>query len=228
MKRIAFFLEGQTECLFVERLLTEIAGEHQITVVSRQASGSRGRRTIQLAAVTGTPYFALLVDCGADNTVASDIRDYYNSLVAGGYTSIVGLRDVYPTARGDIPELQKQLYYKMRTVPVRPEVILAVMEVEAWFLADPGHLYRLLPGLTATQVLTQLQLDLATLAVETLDAPAATLDAIYRLVGRRYTKQRARVQRLVKRLDFAELYFSARGRVPSFGSLVTLIDDFLA
>ena len=41
MKKLAVFVEGQTEQLFVERLLEEAAGKKQICIEKRQAFGGR-------------------------------------------------------------------------------------------------------------------------------------------------------------------------------------------
>ena len=43
MRKLAFFVEGQTEAVFIERLVEEIAGEDRVIVERRKASGGRKR-----------------------------------------------------------------------------------------------------------------------------------------------------------------------------------------
>ncbi len=43
--------------------------------------------------------------------VKSDIVDNYNSLIREGYSSIIGIRDVYPIERAKIEDLRRGLKY---------------------------------------------------------------------------------------------------------------------
>ena len=162
MKKIAFFLEGQTEVIFVERLLTEIAGAHRIQIVSRKSRGSTAERSVQIYASEADgeqQYFALLIDSGSDSTVASDIRDNYDKLVAAGYNAIVGVRDVYPNSAEKIPDIQRLLHYRMKTSPLAPKIILAVMEVECWFLGEHTHFTSIDAALTCARISEDLGFD---------------------------------------------------------------------
>ena len=46
-KKIACFVEGQTEQIFVEKLFQEIAGYKQISIETYKFQGSKGNRRIQ-------------------------------------------------------------------------------------------------------------------------------------------------------------------------------------
>jgi hypothetical protein len=101
MKKLAILVEGQTEQLFVDKLITEIAGNNSLVIESHQiTSGGRSiYKWIRFApprAGQGLGYFVLIVDCSGDSTVKSDIRDNYESLVSNGYNAVIGIRDVYP------------------------------------------------------------------------------------------------------------------------------------
>jgi hypothetical protein len=49
MKKLAVFVEGQTELLFIERLLEEAAGKNNIAIEKRQAFGGRStERTLKV------------------------------------------------------------------------------------------------------------------------------------------------------------------------------------
>ena len=47
------------------------------------------------------------MNCGQDERVKSDIIERYDGLIASGYQVIVGVRDVYPTARNAIQRLAR-------------------------------------------------------------------------------------------------------------------------
>lgn len=230
MRKSAFFVEGQTEQLFVCKLLAEIAGQKQLTIHSCRARGSRAARSLEFGAesAAGDDYFALVVDCGADNAVVSDVRDQYDKLVASGYSSIVAVRDVYPFARADIPTLERAQYLRIKTKPFRPLLLLAVMEVEAWFIGEHSHFERIDSMLTSTAILSAHGFDPSTQDPQNLDNPAADLHAIYSIAGKAYTKTRSNVQRTLHCLDYAELYMSVSTRLPALGALVAAIDNFLS
>ena len=105
MNRLAIFVEGLTEQEFVAKLVVEIAGAKNVRVEKRKASGGGGtskRKHVRVEAVSDTSgevFYVLIVDCGADNRVKSDVRDNYEGLAAMGYKGIVAVRDVYPSPR---------------------------------------------------------------------------------------------------------------------------------
>ena len=108
MNKLAVFVEGQTEQLFVEKLLQAIAGEKSITIEKRKAAGGgasakRHCRFVEVSAARGDEqYYAMIVDCGTDSKVKSDIRERYERLTDSGFSTIIGIRDVYPIEREQI------------------------------------------------------------------------------------------------------------------------------
>lgn len=65
-------------------------------------------------------------------------------MAAKGYGGIIGIRDVYPAVlRADIQKLREGLKYRVKTNPIEVLFVLAVMEVEAWFLSEHSHFGRL-------------------------------------------------------------------------------------
>ncbi|MTJ14217.1 hypothetical protein FJR11_16855 [Anabaena sp. UHCC 0187] len=95
MKKLAIFVEGQTEQIFVEKLLKEIAGRNNISIEVRSINGKQGNRITTVIAsdplISTTKFHVLVYNSGSDNNVVSDMRDMYNSLSASGYERIIGL-----------------------------------------------------------------------------------------------------------------------------------------
>ena len=233
MKRLAVFVEGQTEQLFAESLIREIAGQANIRFELRSIrGGAKARRQTRLLQSipddAGEEYYVLIVDCGGDETVVSRIREEYDNLVAQGYEAIIGIRDVYPLLREDIPILARRIPLNVKTKPIRVVFVLAVMEVEAWFLAESTHFERIDPALTVALISASLGFDPSAEDMEQRPSPAGDLHEAYQLVGLAYSKRRANVQRTVGVLDYARLYLEMPTRYPSLETLVSALDRFLS
>ena len=235
MNKLAVFVEGQTEQIFVEELLLAVAGEKKIRIEKRRASGgSTQRRVHRLTGVSATredqQYYALIVDCGADNRVKSDIRDQYEGLISSGYSMIIGIRDVYPDfKREEIFKLREGLRYRLRTKPVEVVFVLGVMEVETWFIAEHTHFARLSSRLTRQFIKGNRGFDPTVDDPEQLQQPSRDLDAIYSLAGYRYNKSKATVQRTVELLSYESIYLKQTGHtIRDLNALIDSIDTFLS
>src|SRR5947208_2376792 len=107
MDKLAVFVEGQTEQIFVERLLYSVAGARNVHIDTVQAYGGRmlPRTFVEVQAHRPDPakrYYAIIYDCMGDSRVLSDVREHYDSLVAQGFSDIIALRDVFPRPAAEI------------------------------------------------------------------------------------------------------------------------------
>jgi len=234
MNKLAVFVEGQTEQLFVQRLVQEVAGHHNVAMEMRKASGGGrsgvARRYIHLESSDARrkQFFVLIVDSATDNRVASDIRDQYESLVEKGYSRVLGLRDVYPESRSDIPRLRRAVDRVLPKGSVTVDIVLAIMEIEAWFLAEYTHFERLDTGLTLEKVNNAIGTDAQTLDVENIAHPSETLNTVYQFVGRGYRKKKDQVSDIVDALDYVRLYVELPERVSVLKCLCDHFDLFLS
>src|SRR5207244_3102682 len=142
-------------------------------------------------------------DCGGDGGVKSRILEEYSNLAKSGYKALVGLRDA-PKLRADIPHLQRGLPKGVPMDPVPVVFVLAIMEIEAWFLAEHTHFPKIDKKLTSALIQAELGFDPSTDDMRLRDWPAQDLNAAYQLVGERYQKGRA-AQRTVYLLDCARI-----------------------
>jgi len=230
VKKLAVFVEGMTEQELVIALVRELVGLRGLHI--ELAEQFRGSVSIQpIAPPAGTAFFVLVVDCRNDDQVKTQIRDQYSSLVQAGYTSIIGLRDVFPNSPADTPKLAQFLMAGLPMHPVTPSMHLAVMEVEAWFIAEASHFARVHPSLDPASIRGG-GFDVVGTPSEAWPHPAATLDDIYRLAGRRYLassgqKTKVRVQRTIRALCFATIYQHTRGNVPAMDQFIGSIEQAL-
>ena len=233
MKKLAVFVEGQTEQLFIEKLLEEAAGKNNIAIEKSQARGGQsGRRSLKLIEASRPDsdhrYFAQIVDCGSDNCVKSDIRDQYDGLVAQGFETIIGVRDVYCNfTHAEIPLLRSGLRLRLKTKPVEVKFVLGVMEIETWFIEEHTHLQKLHSSLTPGLIKSRLGFDPSTDDIQLRAHPTEDLDNIYHLAGLKYAKDKNRVQRTVRVLDYERIYIELPSKLPDLKILVDTITKFL-
>lgn len=232
MKKLAVFVEGQTEQLFLERLITEIAGAHTIDIEKHTLGGGSRSRASQVHLWTLAPdpehkHFVLIVNCSTDNKVRSDIQDNYDSLVSSGYSTIIGIRDVYPINHADINKLRSGLNYRLKTKPIRVVFALGVMEIETWFICEHTHFVRIDPLLTIAYIKATLGFDPSVDDIQLRGIPSNDLNDIYSLIGQRYKKDRHSIQLMLDLLDYEYLYCNVLHRLPDLKTLVESIDAFL-
>jgi len=230
MKKLAIFVEGQTERLFIYKLIKEIAGNRQVAITQEQKIQGQNFTIIEAERITDeTKYYVLIRDCRNDDQVKTSIIEVAESLAKKRYEKIIGLRDVYPKRHSEIPELQKWRNYRVPTKHLPINIMLAVMEIEAWFLAETSHFIRIDPRLTNDTIKTVLGgFDPTVNCVELRYHPAQDLDAIYHYAGFAYTKRKNNCLRTVDSLDYSALYLSLQNTIPCLGSFINEIDTFLA
>jgi hypothetical protein len=235
VSKIAVFVEGQTEAIFTQALLQAIAGASRIRIDRVSASGKRKRRIIEVlgsAVDTQQPFYALIHDSGQDEHIVSDIASAYERLRASGYTMILGLRDVYPIGSGEVQRLRdgmrQGLRHRLKNDPDDVHLLLAVMEVEAWFIGEHTHFQRLDARLTCEHILANMNFDPSQVNIEGIAHPANDLRRIYALAERPYEKTRAHVEATVAALDFAHLCVTVKARAPGLAALVERIGEFVA
>lgn len=230
MRRLAVFVEGYTEVLFIERLIREIAGSHNVVIDKRKILGGRTRalQVVTLEAadpIIDQQFYILVFDCGGDHQVKPRIVEQHQSLTRAGYEKIIGLRDVRPgTLFSDIPLLEKNLRYGIKTSLSPVEIVLAIMEIEAWFLAECSHFEKIHPQITVAEIHATLGFNPLHEDMSHRATPAADLEQTYQIAGKVYKKP---AEETVQCLDYSVLYLELAEKIPYLKRLVSGIDEFL-
>lgn len=233
MRRIAFFVEGQTEQIFVNRLIRDILGNEYINIIQKQFYGGAStpkQEIVRSRSLSRRPRFeVLIVNCGSDNRVKSEILDNIVNLRQRGYEKIIGLRDLYPLSINDLGKLEKGLKFlpnKLKNEGAYYDIIIAVHEVEAWFMAETSHFRKVDKRLTGQFIRDHLGFNPYIENPEIREHPAKDLDNIYRLVGKSYTKRYWQVSKLVNRLDYRMIRHEVRHEIEPLDKLITSIETF--
>lgn len=231
MKKLAIFVEGQTEQIFVEKLLKEIAGKNRIAIEVIAVNGNQFKRYTTLiknpVVTCETKFYVLVYNSFSDNSVVSDMRDRYSTLTASGYERVIGLRDVYPIPISQKYKLLNGLRYSLiqGTIPI--DIVLAVMEIEAWFLAEYNHFLKIDASLTPDRIQEYFGFNPKTDDMEARPKPSDDMKQIYNLVGKGYNKSEKQLNRLASNLDYELIYIQLTKSLPSLREFVGYLDLFL-
>ncbi|MDR1809742.1 MAG: DUF4276 family protein, partial [Prevotella sp.] len=156
MKKIAFFVEGQTEQIFVDRLVREMLGRNNVSIILKRSQGGSNAPKQELVRRTEQArnplWQALIYDCGSDNRVKSAIMENLPNLTKSGYSFVAGLRDLYPLQLKELPQLKAGLKYlspaQAKRFADKFQIVVVVQEIETWFLAENHHFRRIDKRLT--------------------------------------------------------------------------------
>lgn len=231
MKKLAIFVEGQTEAVFIEKFIEEVAGRNNTLIEARRILGGTSvpKSVINISAIkqpAGEKYFVMIYDCCGDTQVKTRIQEEHESLSKSGYSCIIGIRDVRPTFSSDeIPKLESGLkkYIKTSLIPVH--FILSIMELEAWFLAEHTHFERIDASINSASILANFGFDPSADDMTARENPTLDLDACYGIAGKKYDK--GGDQKTIEALDYSRMYIELGQSIPSINKLNRCLDEFL-
>jgi hypothetical protein len=233
MKKIAFFVEGQTEQIFVDKLVRHIFGQDNIGVEVLRFSGKESARRIRTIRVadknSNVQYLFRIYDChggGENSVVKSDILEQFQHLKDETFSHIIGIRDVYPLL--NIIKLRTLLNKSLPTVPkMTINIFLAVMEIEAWFIAEENHYKKISRKLSFETANKIAGIDVRADSTESIPHPSETLKKIYQEARTTYNKSEEKVQRTVNALDYKNLCANVRNRNNSLNEFLTCLDALI-
>lgn len=213
--KIAFFVEGQTESLFVAKMLREYLGARKVQieeeVIHGRRSDLRWMRTLEKGQYLNT--LCLIVDVGNDESVLSKMKESYGRMSERGFTSFIGLRDVKSRR---YTEFGERMFATERKVldsignGANTYLHYAMMETEAWLLAEHSAFQRLHSSLSVDYVRSKLNHDLELTDPQGLDNPTTILKHIHEIAGMSYGKKRSEVEKLLRHIEWNELFVTVK------------------
>lgn len=232
MKKIAIFVEGQTEQLFVEKMVYQFYNRGEVYIDKIKLWGKSNHKPLpQREDISYYKYYFLLVDSGNDTKVLSDLLARMENLFENNFEKILGLRDLYPQKREEKPFVIEmiQLALSKKAAPLdKIKIILAIMETEAWFLGDPHLFQRIDSTLSPEFIQKKLEYNLIEDDPETVyNHPAKIIQEIYKLVGRDYGKHEDEVKEITAALDYDYLCVKVKdqGKILSFFRFLDEIEN---
>ena len=211
MSRIAIFVEGQTEKIFVERFLQEYLGGCQIEIEFQKRLGKTLTKVTGIRHNPFAEYHFSIIDMTGDSNVFSALYERAEQMMQRGYAYLLGVRDVYPQyTRDKIPIILRDLrkLFSRFSFGDRLKPIFAIMEIEAWFLADYKVFSRINSSITPEFVKKQLNIDLLQTNPQSYEHPSSIVNKIFNLFGETYKKREKQSYQIVYRLDYGFLVCS--------------------
>lgn len=244
MKRIAIFVEGHGELIFVREFLLKWF-EWNVEVQCLEVRSSNYFPT-EYDNLNPTASFHFQIwNVGSDLNVLPEMKRRANKLFNNGYTKIVGLRDMFGDQykkllekRNRRQEIDNELNNKiqfsnenqikdflteMQLTENCIQMCFSIMELEAWILSFSDLQARIDTQLTNDFIYKNLNINLLEIDTETtFFHPKEKLKAIWELVGKNYGKHQKEMNEIMGHLDkndFEELLES--GKCNSFKHFVT-------
>ena len=173
-----------------------------------------------------TEFYIIIYQSMGDERVLTDIIAQYQTLVDQNFHPIIAVRDVFPLPRTDIPDIRSDFAQFIPRAPIIPELVLQIMEIEAWFIGEYTHFPRISATLTLPAVVARLGYDPSTIDVSNIPGPSSDLRSVYALANLGYNKSKTHADRTVSVLSYEDVYIDLRQRVSELDRLVQLIEDF--
>ena len=241
MKKIAVFVEGQTELIFVRKLLMDIIDPQKLSIACYSLVSGEGFKEVPfpIKCPTAELYFQIM-DIGGDNKILGVIKDREENLVKADFEKILALRDMYSDEYDQMAQTvdddvinnmvtkKQEIIKTIMSYPNRIKLFFAIMETEAWFLGFYKLFERMDSKLTKNYIKQKTKI-----AIDVIDSereffkPSNKVRKILHLVNKEYDKSYDIVNKVVgniKPSDYEDV--QTRGVNQSFKEFYTEIKSY--
>lgn len=236
VRKIAVFVEGQTEYIFVRDFLCAWYeyDAQKLGLECYQFKGSQANSVPYPYGTRDSENFYLIYNVGNDQTVMSKMLKEAPCLLNNGYQLIVGLNDMYcddyhacVKNRQIDPKVNEKFKNTRNDIICRKgldKVVkshFAIMEVEAWFLGMYDYLQRINSRLTPELIKAQLGTDITQDPEISVYHPAKLLNDIYQLEKMQYGKHASDAHAITSTLTRKDyLYLMGSEKCQSFKEFI--------
>lgn len=234
--KIAVFVEGQTELVFVREFLKMWYGydANEIGFSCYSLHSNQYHDTSYSLGSEDSSNYYIIVNVGNDNSVLSKVIARVGYLRNKGYQMVIGLRDMYSkmyvqdvknhkindkVTQDHISDVKG--YLKKEKLDDFVDIHFAIMEIEAWFLGMPHFFEGLSESLTKDNIESKVGINIDDDPEKTYFHPAVVVNKIYRIEGKQYDKHLSEISSIMSHLtkeDFVQLMKS--GKCLSFKNFV--------
>ena len=214
MKKVAIFTEGQSEQIFIRHLLLQTI---DCSKISFKCLRLYAGKTVPARFDFPNPHAEvsfLIINVGQDEKVLSVIKEREKDLIRKGFERIIGLRDMYSEeylkrSPNEINNsvIEAFIYVWNSTIqnmsdPYKIIMHIAVMELEAWFLAIYHIFERINSLLSVEYIESELGINLANIDPQTeFFKPSEEVNRIFQLVGLQYKKKEHDVESICSKIN---------------------------
>ncbi len=218
MKKIAIFVEGQTELIVTREFLLRRFDWSGINVVCRTLQTKtqfvKAEYDFPKEINEDAEFLFQIINVGNDVAVLSRMLKLEKYLKNAGFIKIIGLRDMYSksyreeTSSVDISVISKfitthnNIIKQTSKTDIHIEFCFAIMEVEAWFLVMDNIFQKLSRNLTNNNIKERLTIDLQKIDPEKeIYHPAKVMEDIYNVANMKYDKKKGDIEAITKVID---------------------------
>jgi len=213
MRRIAIFVEGQTELIVVREFLLKFFDYVNIQIECRNLFTDSKFRKAEYDTINAVANYGFqIINVGNDNAILSRMLNREKYLWNAGFEYIICLRDMYSSNYKDFAsEISKEVTIRFKETigntiasrALKPEQIsfcFAIMETEAWFLAIEDIFVEIDMSLTSDFILEKLNYNLNDIDPEQeIFHPTKLIKEIYSLAGKKYNKSKGGIESLASK-----------------------------
>lgn len=216
MEKIAVFVEGLTETLFVRAFLCNRFNPDHISIIF--ISLFKNYNSIPSIHNPHAKITFFIYDAEGDGNVLGSVKDRERGLFKSDFKKIVILQDMYSQnyEKLSLGKISPQITSKFISArnaeilkmsqPTKIRFHYSIMEIEAWILAMPQLFQKLDVRLTTALIKSKLKYDLQSIDPQLFFfKPSIDISKIYLLVGKHYDKSRGCIEKLMRLITKKDL-----------------------
>ncbi|MDU9047629.1 MAG: DUF4276 family protein [Candidatus Electrothrix sp. Rat3] len=218
MRKIAIFVEGQSEQIFVRNILYHISGNVSFSFECIKIHGGIDRNVPYAVRNHDSQIFFLIINVENDSKVLSFIKEREKALFEKGYNRIIGLRDMYSLEYRKRSKDKIDLNINENFIKAHDKIIcsmsspeninffFSIMEFEAWLLGMHTIFEKIDDRLSVELIQRKLDILLDQVDPETaFFHPAAVLDKIFNLVDMSYNKKYDDLESITSKIELDDI-----------------------
>lgn len=226
MNKIVFFVEGQTEQIFLDRFLQEYLSIGNFNYTPRALHQKNIIRVQFDRTFPDAKFDITIINIGNDEKVLSFMLEFEKAnREKEEFSHFIGLRDLFPKQKSDAVKIVDGANRLFSDLPNTEKIklFLAVMEIEAWFFIDADFFKDVDPVLTTDYINEKLAIDLTSVHPESHAHPSALIDKIYQFANLRYHKREKQSYKIAHTINYNKLACSTE--VDSWNTFFQFIES---
>lgn len=232
MKQVVFVVEGQTEQVFIQNFIGNLVTLLDCHILHQKYhKGELRTVTSRGVEINQACILITIINAEGDDSVSSFIEDRLEGFKKQGVVAVYGLRDRFSgdskKPKLNIPFIDKYFKRLQNEWGFTIELIVAIEEVEAWFLAVPYFFEKIDEKLTTEKLVEILGEGFFSKSVEEIAHPAAIIAKVFETVGKKYRKRLDDAHAITDALDYNSLYFEKSENIATLKRLVNALNNAL-
>jgi len=232
MIKIAIFVEGQTEQVFIRHLVAQIIGYNDLSFNCKKLYGNCLQDVPYEYQNQNAKFHFLIINACGDEKVLSVIIERIDNLRTVGYEKFIGIRDMYcEVYKKRSPAIDEALNQQLIDAvnkriqsmddPDQIFMYFSIMEIEAWILSMYNLFSRINQKLTLEYIKQELGYNLRNIDPQKVFyKPSDEVDNIFKLIALRYDKHYSEIESICSKMDTTDFQDAkANGRCKNFAEL---------